>query len=421
MNLIDFREKIIDSDNEDFLKSLSVTISYPHLNYNTTLNGLSNIYNFVLNQVKGWNEYESLNPSLNSSKFYFESIKSEMIDITAYLKEEEENNFASKWHNSIIPRLQKFTTNNNESIFLYDSPETKFLIDLSGKNSNYLSGAKDYLSNENIKTIQDKDYLSGTIQAYEFKNQDHTNILQRRNQEKASLSKIRTIFQNHLNESESHLNDYLQRTKDSLTVHFEDIDNLKKDKTDTFDNWFKDTEDNFKTFYSNAEQSITINEDLYKEKLRLAAPAEYWKQRGQKLKDEAQKFLFSLITLIILSAIALFVLLFQIPDGMLLKVFDDKITAIKWSIILITMMTLLAYGIKILAKLTFSSYHLSRDSEEREQLTHFYLALKQDSSVTDSDRQLILQSLFSRADSGLLKDDSSPTMPSSIVEKYIDK
>lgn len=98
---------------------------------------------------------------------------------------------------------------------------------------------------------------------------------------------------------------------------------------------------------------------------------------------------------------------------MLLKVFEDKVTAIKWSIILVTMVSLLAYGIKILARLTFSSYHLSRDAEEREQLTHFYLALKQDTSVTDNDRQLILQSLFSRADSGLLKEDSSPTMPTS--------
>ena len=85
------------------------------------------------------------------------------------------------------------------------------------------------------------------------------------------------------------------------------------------------------------------------------------------------------------------------------------------------MLSLLAYGIKILARLTFSSYHLSRDSEEREQLTHFYLALKKDASVSDGDRQLILQSLFSRADSGLLKEDSSPTMPSSIVEKYVNR
>src|SRR5690606_33756801 len=115
------------------------------------------------------------------------------------------------------------------------------------------------------------------------------------------------------------------------------------------------------------------------------APADYWKKRGKTLKNDGQKFLIWLIILIVFAANGLFILLFQIPDGMLLKVFDDKVTAIKWSIILVTMISLLAYGIKILARLTFSSYHLSRDAEEREQLTHFYLALKQDTSVSDND------------------------------------
>jgi hypothetical protein len=98
--------------------------------------------------------------------------------------------------------------------------------------------------------------------------------------------------------------------------------------------------------------------------------------------------------------------------------FNDRIKGIKWSIILITIVSLLAFTIKILSKMTFSSFHLSRDAEEREQLTHFYLALKKDTTIEPEERQLILQSLFSRADTGLLKDDSSPTMPSNIIEKF---
>ena len=100
------------------------------------------------------------------------------------------------------------------------------------------------------------------------------------------------------------------------------------------------------------------------------------------------------------------------------EAFNDKIKGIKWSIILVTIVSLLAFSIKILSKLTFSSFHLSRDAEEREQLTHFYLALKKDTAIEPEERQLILQSLFSRADTGLLKDDSSPTMPTSIIEKF---
>jgi hypothetical protein len=69
----------------------------------------------------------------------------------------------------------------------------------------------------------------------------------------------------------------------------------------------------------------------------------------------------------------------------------------------------------------FSSYHLARDAEERHTLTFFYLALLKDTEVKDEDRNLILQSLFSRVETGLLKDDSSPTMPSDAISKIFTK
>ena len=75
--------------------------------------------------------------------------------------------------------------------------------------------------------------------------------------------------------------------------------------------------------------------------------------------------------------------------------------------------------IRTFTKLSFSAYHLVRDAEERKQLVYVYLALKQDNAIKDEERILILQSIFSRADSGLLKEDSSPTMPgsSNVVDK----
>lgn len=105
----------------------------------------------------------------------------------------------------------------------------------------------------------------------------------------------------------------------------------------------------------------------------------------------------------------------------MLKTFfsNDKSIAIRWSIIFVTFLSFLAFGIRALTKVTFSSFHLARDAEERERLTFVYLALIKDASIDKSDRQLIMQSLFSRADTGLLKDDSSPTMPG--TNSFIDK
>ena len=81
----------------------------------------------------------------------------------------------------------------------------------------------------------------------------------------------------------------------------------------------------------------------------------------------------------------------------------------------------MAFSIKVVSKVMFSSFHLARDSEERYTLTYFYLALLKDSNVTSDEKQLIMQSLFSRADTGLLKEDSSPTMPNDMVGKIFNK
>jgi F0F1-type ATP synthase membrane subunit b/b' len=203
-----------------------------------------------------------------------------------------------------------------------------------------------------------------------------------------------------------------------LTTHFETVDKLKEEKNNNYESWFKNASEEFDNFYTTAQNSIKINEELYREKLRLEAPADYWKKRASKLKTEGDKYLNWLIKTSVTAAALLFILLMSLGTKYFEEAFNDRIKGIKWSIILLTIVSLLAFTIKILSKMTFSSFHLSRDAEEREQLTHFYLALKKDTAIEPEERQLILQSLFSRADTGLLKDDSSPTMPTSIIEKF---
>ena len=67
----------------------------------------------------------------------------------------------------------------------------------------------------------------------------------------------------------------------------------------------------------------------------------------------------------------------------------------------------------------FSNFHLARDAEEREKLTYLYISLLSKGEVSEEERKIVFQALFSRSDTGLLKEDSSPTMPG--VSSYIDK
>ena len=74
------------------------------------------------------------------------------------------------------------------------------------------------------------------------------------------------------------------------------------------------------------------------------------------------------------------------------------------------------YVLRITIKLAMSSFHLSRDAKEREQLAYFYLSLKKDAAISDTERAIVINALFSRSDTGLLKGDSSPSMSANVVE-----
>lgn len=207
---------------------------------------------------------------------------------------------------------------------------------------------------------------------------------------------------------------------DKYSEYVTKIDDLKNLSEKEFNDWFSGSKESFSKFNKDSTDNVKILETTYEEILSLKKPAEYWRTRAKELRQEGWKSLYWLIALVGMACIFLYSLLWITPDAMLKSFFEnDKSIAIRWSIIFITLISFLFFGIKSLSKITFSSFHLARDAEERERLTYVYLAMVKESSVDKEDRHLIMQSLFSRADTGLLKEDSSPTMPGSIIEKVI--
>ncbi len=416
MEVKDFRKLVLDSPIKEKLESIEVVLKYEHINSEITLKGIQSIYKFVLGQVIGWNKIENIPSYLAHSKNHFENIKANLINLVS-----QKNNqlFDNSWNN-----IKKLLSSNminvirvNYFIFIYDSPETDFIINVNNKNSGFTQGTIDFITGQNLSIGNNPNYFNGVMVAYEFKSQGETDILQRRNSEKTSLSTIRNKYNNYIAEAEQQLNSYLSDSKENLIEHFGTIEALKKEKDKSFEDWFSESQQNFEDFYDSAQQNIAEKEDLYKEKLKLEAPAKYWSDRALKLKKEGENYMNWLIGVSVCSAIFLFVLLILLGKEFFETAFSNTVIGIKWSIILITMVSFLAFVIKILSRMAFSSFHLSRDAEEKEQLTYFYLALKKDTTIEPEERQLILQSLFSRADTGLLREDSSPTMPSNFMEK----
>ena len=381
------------------LSTNKLTLNYPHINFSLTLTGVVSIYEFVLKQIHGFSNYNKLPQELDAVKGAFVYARDRLISLI-----NGTNVNVSNWNNELT-RI----TNNTPAKFDFHC-KSDFLVKVSQESPKYYDGVYEYLSG-NTSHVSNKEYLIGYLLAYEFTSKDTSPLAERIDSEKKSISNIRNDFQEILGESESQMTEYLSQANQKYVDYSGKIDELKKEKESTYSTWFENTSKSFDQFKSDSDKKVKDLEELYRQKLKLEAPAKYWSERAKKLRNEGYWWLGGLIASVIAGICLLIWSLSEISNGTLDKIFQNNGTAIKWSVVFITLISFIAFAIRIFSKLTFSSFHLVRDAEEREQLTYVYLALQKEKGIDETERHLIMQSLFSRADTGLLKDDASPTMP----------
>ncbi|MDP1844212.1 MAG: DUF6161 domain-containing protein [Sediminibacterium sp.] len=408
MEIQEFNIKIAQSENKEFYDKLEVLLNYPQINFNSNIQGLSAIYEFINRQIQGFNTLGSLPPEFADIKRVFENAKNETIRLF-----NGNITYQNDWNN-VFNQLR----GNNPRIFLYDSPETEFLIRLYKEKQESYAGAIEYFNGQ-TQNNSNKHYFIGYLMAYELQSKQFSEIADRKSKEKTSIVRLRTDFQKLFEETDRNVTDYINKTHEKFNNYSNLIDKLKEEKNILFQEWFETEKNNFTLFHGSAEQKMLNLEKTYQEQLRLKKPAEYWNKRAGEMKKEGKYFLKWMVGLLAFACVTLYFLLWLTPSGMLLSFIKGDASAIKWSLVYITFISFLVFGIRALSKAMFSSFHLARDAEEREQLTYFYLSLLNDSSVDEKDRSLIMQSLFSRSDTGLLKEDSSPTMPGNVAEKFM--
>ncbi len=412
MTTTEIRKIIADSEHSEWYNSVNIQIQYPHLDFDQTITGLSSVHKFLEQQVNGWQKFgEDIPNEFKDSKKQFFSFKTRLEN---YLNTYNSPNYNESQLNGYW-NTEKNQIQNNKTLFVYDSPQTEFLIKIHREIPKYYAGAYNFvMGNYNFSN---KDSLIGHLLAYEFELKDYTELTKRRNKEKSSIGKLRNDFRNQLSESETQLSEHLKSANTEFENYTQKIDELKTKKETDFEDWFGNSKNEFTAFDTASKEKIADLEHTYEELLRLKKPAEYWNQRATKLNKEGWKAIYWLVGLVAFACVTLYLLLWLTPDGMLLSFIKGQASAIKWSIIYVTFISFLAYGIRALNKVAFSSFHLARDAEEREQLTYVYLSLIKDSAVDEKEKSLIMQSLFSRAETGLLKGDSGPAMPNDISGK----
>lgn len=416
MTSIELKKRLAAAADVEWHKEVEVSFNFSYVAIEVRLKGVSAIWEFVNQQVLGWgNMGEVLPDQFVESKQYFISIRDQIENFIANFSEKETGNLNHYWGS-----VSSAINNIRPKPLPYDIPEVDFLVKIYKEVPNYFSGAYNFIVDTGYN-INSRELFFGAILAYEFTFKGQSELLGRRRSERASLTRVRNDFNSYLNESETTLIDHLKASNDKFTDYASEIDTLKQEKDAQFTEWFEYTKSTeWQTWYEEKLDRVKKLEDTYEAKLKLEKPARYWDTKSKKYYSQGEEAKKILITVVIVVSLFLAAILIISPDWIFNTVFSgNSVAIVRWSVVFITLLTLVAFTVKALTKYMFSSYHLARDAEERHTLTFFYLALLKDSQMNEDERKLILQSLFSRVETGLLKDDSAPTMPSDIVNRVI--
>lgn len=395
-------------EKEQLLKEFKIEIKNIDNTPDRILIGIDQIVEFIANEIQFWDPVKNQDIV---SQYY-----SNLGTLANYLRQVKTNISIANIQNILNDIKTHFNRLLSRQIPIYIfsfNSYAEFIKNTYLKNSLEGIAAHHYIIGKPLRldsSTLSQDSFTGLIKAYQFKYSGE--LFPSRNDTE------KDVFNN--------LYEELLQKKDSIIYEY---DNFRTEQKQWKNNFIKDEEkarderkkeltefiDNkrneFDTYLEEKKKELSDLEDLYQKKLQLEAPVEYWQKRAQKYEADGKSWLNWFIRSIAVTVVILTLILYFFPDVLTKSFFNGDAGAIRGIIILASILSFLVYLTKTFAKMTFSSYHLQRDAEEREQLTMVYLALEKNKNISEKERELVLQSLFSRSDYGLLTGDSSPTMP----------
>jgi hypothetical protein len=393
------------------------------VNEERNFSSLKSLFDFLQNEYDYWNtvlaNFKNNIVVIEAIRNYFGQI---IPLISTYYQNEKAWNEDEKnrQKENIIAKAIINVTN----VVFSNTPIANALLEVAEMGNSQAKAFWDYLipGDNGIISGHAKSVYEGSFRAYEFRRQGEGELFRRRESEKRALSDMRKkladkndqliteveIFQKNINE-------WKEKTETEL---IEDHKHYKAEHNKflteaaiKLDEKYSADDNRRQEFFDKANKELITLKSLYEEQLMLKPAAQYWKTRAQRLRKAGLSWGFILCVVTVGSGYEFSKLFEQwLSSG---QVSIERFSAQHWQgiVLLGAVLSLAAFLIRTFAKLTFSAFHLQRDAEEREQLTYLYLALSEGKDVDNDSRKVVLQSLFSRADSGLLVGEHGPTMP----------
>lgn len=265
----------------------------------------------------------------------------------------------------------------------------------------------DFSIRNSVQNISNIEYFKGYMYAYEFANQESL-IPKRRNGEKVSLGHLRTQFADakdvlftEVNELKAGVEtwDAQSRTESNRLLKVQKALGRRKIKSQA---------NAFEGHLQVWTEKVATLENTYEEKLKLKKPAEYWAKSARRYGIQGGLWTLAIVALVVLAAINFQEIFVTWLQGRETPV---QLNTIQGVILYGSLAGVYAFLLRVLSRLAFSSFHLMRDAEEREQLTYLYLSLTNEAEIDKESRNIVLQALFSRSETGLLAQEHGPTMP----------
>ncbi|MGZ5198324.1 MAG: DUF6161 domain-containing protein [Telluria sp.] len=216
-----------------------------------------------------------------------------------------------------------------------------------------------------------------------------------------SVEELRSKLETLISRRQEEL-DELHRTYDGLAQSL-----VTKDmaRADSWDKFVETAEGKHREILADHESRMSDIESLFREKMALRGPVEYWSNREEHHGKYSRGFGIISFSLILLGGIAMTFWTVEVFGSV-----PQNGVPKTWQVAsLVVMAVFLTWAIRLLIRLFLSHSHLRTDAAERVVMTQTYLALLEENKLSEEkDRSLILSALFRPASDGMVKEENIP-------------
>lgn len=203
-----------------------------------------------------------------------------------------------------------------------------------------------------------------------------------------------------------------------------------KEQNENWESTFKEQkEDVAKSFdneFDRHKLKMTESEGFYEKKLAVKSAVTYWSNKAKSHQRNSYIFggivgVLMIATFIGIICLGNYIINLDLTDvnGIGRKILTQTGALQLWVYgFFIVCMTLIIWFIRLIVMVFLSNLHLLSDAKERETMIQTYLAFeREENTLKETDRDLILPSIFRISTNGFIKEDSTPNSPINIITK----